>query len=159
MNSGTVLAGTEGLTSITLGTRTMPATGAMSRMKLKLSFFIEGRVDRTGSSHEEKRVAIRRRTNNRLGGDIGGRAGAIFYDDWLTKPLRKPLSHHTRDDVVASAGGIPNNPVHRPRRVDLRHRDTRRGRQRGRARGEVQDVSTVGKFHWRHPSSSSFARA
>ena len=28
---------TDGLTSRTLGTRTMPATGAMSRMKLKLS--------------------------------------------------------------------------------------------------------------------------
>src|SRR5262245_20778911 len=38
MNSGTVLAGTDGCTSITLGTTIMPATGAMSRMKLKLSF-------------------------------------------------------------------------------------------------------------------------
>jgi hypothetical protein len=38
MNSGTVLAGTDRLTSITSGTRLMLATGAMSRMKLKLSF-------------------------------------------------------------------------------------------------------------------------
>jgi hypothetical protein len=37
MNSGTVLAGTNGLTNITLGERAMLATGAMSRMKLKLS--------------------------------------------------------------------------------------------------------------------------
>ena len=37
MNSGTVLAGTDGFTSMTLGTRIMPATGAMSRMRLKLS--------------------------------------------------------------------------------------------------------------------------
>src|SRR6516165_4088070 len=34
MNSGTVLAGTDGWISITLGTRSMPATGAMSWMKL-----------------------------------------------------------------------------------------------------------------------------
>jgi hypothetical protein len=34
MNSGTVLAGTEGCTSMTMGTRIRPATGAMSRMKL-----------------------------------------------------------------------------------------------------------------------------
>jgi hypothetical protein len=33
------------------------------------------------------------RTDNRLSGDIGGRAGVIFYDDRLTKPLRKPLTH------------------------------------------------------------------
>ncbi len=36
MNSATVFAGTDGLTTITSGTRTMPATGAMSRRMLKL---------------------------------------------------------------------------------------------------------------------------
>jgi len=35
MNSATVLAGTDGLTSITFGTRMIPATGAVSPMKLK----------------------------------------------------------------------------------------------------------------------------
>jgi hypothetical protein len=34
------LAGTDGCTSMTRGMRTMPATGAMSRMKLKLSLNI-----------------------------------------------------------------------------------------------------------------------
>ena len=38
MNSGTVLAGTEGCTTITAGSRLRLATGVMSRMKLKLSF-------------------------------------------------------------------------------------------------------------------------
>jgi hypothetical protein len=37
MNSGTVFAGNEGLTSMTSGTRVRPPTGAMSRMKLKSS--------------------------------------------------------------------------------------------------------------------------
>jgi hypothetical protein len=37
MNSATVLAGNDGVTSITLGVRTRPATGAISRMTLKLS--------------------------------------------------------------------------------------------------------------------------
>jgi len=37
MNSGTVLAGTEGLTSMTSGPLAMLATGAISRMKSKLS--------------------------------------------------------------------------------------------------------------------------
>jgi hypothetical protein len=35
MNSATVVTGREGLTSITRGNRTRPATGAMSRRKLK----------------------------------------------------------------------------------------------------------------------------
>jgi hypothetical protein len=37
MNSGTVLAGTDGCTSMTFGTRTMLAIGAMSRRKTKFS--------------------------------------------------------------------------------------------------------------------------
>jgi len=37
MNSGIVLAGTVGLTTMTWGTRMMPATGAMSWMKLNFS--------------------------------------------------------------------------------------------------------------------------
>ena len=36
MNSGTVLAGTDGFTTITFGTRMTPAIGTMSRIKLKL---------------------------------------------------------------------------------------------------------------------------
>ena len=36
MNSDTVFAGTEGCTTMTLGTRIRPAIGAMSRMKSKL---------------------------------------------------------------------------------------------------------------------------
>ena len=35
MNSGTVFAGIDGVTVMTSGTRTMPATPAMSRRKLK----------------------------------------------------------------------------------------------------------------------------
>ncbi len=36
MNCGTVVTGSDGLTTMTSGTRKMPATGAMSRTKLKL---------------------------------------------------------------------------------------------------------------------------
>ena len=32
----------------------------------------------------------------------------------IEEPLRKPLTHQTRDDVVPSAGGKPNNQAHRP---------------------------------------------
>jgi len=38
MNSGTVLTGNDGFTSMTLGKRLMPAIGTMSRWKLWLSF-------------------------------------------------------------------------------------------------------------------------
>ena len=38
MNSATVVAGTDGCTTIRLGVVMIPATGAVSRMKLKFSF-------------------------------------------------------------------------------------------------------------------------
>jgi len=38
MNSGTVFAGTDGFTSMISGVLAMLATGALSRMKLKLRF-------------------------------------------------------------------------------------------------------------------------
>jgi hypothetical protein len=38
MKSASVLAGTDLATTMTFGRRAMPATGATSRMKLKLSF-------------------------------------------------------------------------------------------------------------------------
>src|SRR5262249_12716606 len=41
MNSGTVLAGNDGCTTTTRAVRMMPATGVMSRMKLKFSPVVE----------------------------------------------------------------------------------------------------------------------
>ena len=45
MNSRTVLAGTDGFTSMTNGKRSMLATGTMSRMKLKLRLSYNAALD------------------------------------------------------------------------------------------------------------------
>ena len=42
--------------------------------------------------------------------------------------------------------------LHRPRWIGLRPRDARHGRQRGRACGQMQKLSSVGKFHFEPPS-------
>ena len=47
----------------------------------------------------------------------------------------------------ALAGGKADDDAHRPRRIGLRPRDTRHGRQRGSARGQMQKLPSVGKFH------------
>ena len=43
-------------------------------------------------------------------------------------------------------GGKADDDAHRPRRIGLRPRDARHGRQRGSARGQMQKLS-AGKFH------------
>jgi len=94
MNSGTVLAGTAGCSTIKLGTRMMAAIGAMSRMKLKLSFFVKCGVDRVRRRDHEERIAVRGCVHDRLGGDIVLPApGLVLDDELLTESPRQPLAH------------------------------------------------------------------
>ena len=78
--------------------------------------------------------------------DIAAGARPVLDDEWLTEPLRQPLSDQARDDVGRAAGGKADDDAHRPRRIGLRPRDARHGRQRGSARGQMQKLS-AGKFH------------
>src|SRR5262249_47537496 len=113
--------------------------------EIEIELVVERRVDRTGYRAQQKRIAIRSRTDDRLGADVGAATRPVVDDELLAKPLRQPLSHQTRDDVVPAASGSRNDHAHRPRRIDLRPCDARDGRQRGSAR-EMQELAT-GKFH------------
>src|SRR5215472_9132403 len=141
MNSGTVLAGTEGCTSMAKGSRAMLATGAVSRMKLKLKLVVEGGVDRVHESGHKERISVRGRVHDHLGGDIAGSSWSVLDDELLAEPLRQPLSYQACHDVGATGGGKSDNDAHRPRRIGLRPSDARHGRQRSRAGGEMQKIS------------------
>src|SRR5262245_1352335 len=147
MSSGIVVAGTDGCTTMTSGTIIMPATGAMSRTKLKLKLVIECRVERVRRSGYKKRIAVRERTHDGLRGDITAGTRPVLDDELLAEPLRQPLTDETRGDVGATGGGIADNQAHRPRRISLRPSEARDGgRQRGSACGEMQKLA-AGKFH------------
>src|SRR5215470_13196498 len=110
MNSGTVVAGTEGCTTITLGTRAMPATAVISRIKLKLSC-----VDRVVAPGHEQRIAVRRCAHDRLGAYIAAGSRSVLDDEWLAEALRQPLSHQARDGVGRTASGEWRDQTHWPR--------------------------------------------
>src|SRR5579864_5764228 len=114
--------------------------------EIEIEFFIKRRVDRGRRRDKEKRVTIRRRIHDGLGGDVRACTWPVLDDEWLAKLLRQPLPHQTRDDVVASAGGKPNDPAHRPRRIIERRCNARQDRERGSARCQTQN-SSAGKFH------------
>src|SRR5262247_2973786 len=114
--------------------------------EIETKLFVQRSIDRVCRSDEEERIAVRERAHDRLGGNIAGSTWPALDDEWLAEPLRQPLTHRTRDDVGRSAERKPNNPAHWPRRIGLRPRDPRYGRQRGRARGQMQKLS-AGKFH------------
>ena len=97
--------------------------------------------------------------HDRLGGDIAAGARPVLDDEWLAEPLRQPLTHQARGDVESQPPGAkPTINAHRPRRIGLRPRDARHGRQRGSARCQMQKLS-AGKFHRRLSVSRRFIRS
>ena len=59
----------------------MPAIGSISCRKLKLSLVLERGVDGVRRRDEKQRVAVRRRPQDRLGGDVGAAAGPVLDDE------------------------------------------------------------------------------
>ena len=108
--------------------------------KNEIELVVEGRVDRVRRSYHEERVAVRRRPHDRLGANIVAATRAVFYDELLAEPLRKPRSDEPRDNVGRAAGAGGGDDAHRPRRIGLRPCDARHGRQRGSARGQMQKL-------------------
>ncbi len=135
----------------------MPATGAMSRMKLKLRFVVERRVDCVRQRDQEQRIAVRRRAHDRLGGDIAAGARPVFDDELLAEPLRQPLADQARDDVGRAAGGKADDDAHRPRRIGLRPCD--RATRPGARRRPLPDAENFGgEVSWHCPMSLSAFR-
>src|SRR5262249_20691976 len=89
--------------------------------------------------------------DHRLDRDVAAGARPVLDDDLLAESLRQPRPHDAGDGVGAAACGKADDPAHRPRRIGLRPRETRHGRQRGNARSQMQKFA-AGKFHFEPPS-------
>src|ERR1041384_7452547 len=119
MNSGSVVAGTDGFTTTTYDSRAAPMTGAISRMKSKL-IGVERGIDRIRRHDLQQRVAIGRRLGDHLGADVAAGARAILDDELLAEALRQPLTHQARLDVGGPSGRKADDDAHRPRWIGLR---------------------------------------
>jgi hypothetical protein len=145
MNSGTVLAGTEGWITVTCD-----ADDAGDRCdiadEVEIELVVERRIDQICRRDKEERVAVRRRAHDRFGADIPATAWPVIDHEWLAEPFRQPLTHEARENVLRAAGGNGDDQAHRPRRIGLRPCNSRDGRERGSARDQMQKISP-GKFH------------
>ena len=88
MNSGTVLAGLDGFTTMTLGTTIMPAIWREVAEKIEIELFVERRVDRLCRTDHEQRVAVSGSAHDGLGADVAAAARPVLDHEWLAKPLR-----------------------------------------------------------------------
>src|SRR5260221_13296880 len=68
--------------------------------EIEIEIVVKRRIDRVWRTDQEQRVAVWRRTNDRLGGDIAACAWPGLNDEWLPEPRRQPSSNQTRETVV-----------------------------------------------------------
>src|SRR5262245_9125897 len=115
-----------------------------------VEFFVEGRIDHVCEGDQKKRVAVWRCSHDGFGPYVATGPRPILNYERLAEPLRQPLSYQACHDVGATSGGKADDYAHGPARIGLRPSETRGGRQRGRARCQMQKLS-AGKFHWRSP--------
>ena len=104
MNSGTVFAGTDGLTTITKRRRANHGDRRDVADVIERKVRVERRIEGIRRNGQKKQVAVRRRSYDQFGGDIAAGARSVFDDDWLTEPFRQSLSHEARDDVGLETG-------------------------------------------------------
>src|SRR5262249_19893855 len=114
--------------------------------------------DRVRYRHVKHRVAIWAGPYGLGRAEVAAASRAVFYDEWLAEPLRKQLTEQPTMHIVRASRGERDDDPHRPRRIGLRPRDTRHGRQRGSARGQMQKIS-AGKFHFELPSPFHIIRS
>jgi len=67
--------------------------------EIEIQLLVERRVDRVRSNAGEKRVAVRGRTYNGLGGDIAASTGPVLDNKMLPQPLRQTMTDQTRGKV------------------------------------------------------------
>ena len=91
----------------------------------------------------KQRVAVRRRSRDRLGADIAAGARPVLDDELLAQALRQRLRHQARDDVGGVAGRKADDHVHRPGRIGLRFGNAWEGRQNAGNRCQVQQSSAA----------------
>src|SRR5262245_25476653 len=115
--------------------------------KDEIKLVVERRVDRGRWRNQQERIAIRPRTHDRFRSNVGARAWPVLDNEWLTKPLGQPLSYQTSQQVGVTRRRERHDDANRARRIGLRPRYARYSRERGSTRCQMQDLSTVGKFH------------
>src|SRR5215831_12597628 len=115
--------------------------------KVVIESFKKGRVDCVPHGGQEQRMAIPWRKHDGFGGDIAAGPRAVLDDEWLAEPVGQPLSEKPRKDVGRTTRCKADDDAHRPRRIGLRPCDVRHSWERGSAGGQMQELSSVGKFH------------
>jgi hypothetical protein len=103
-------------------------------------------VDMGNRTTQHKRVAVRTSARDRGNAQRTAAAADVFNHDGTEQWLHF-IRPWATDSIECTTGRKRNHEPDRPGWVGLRPRSARDGRQRGSARGQIQKLSSVGKFH------------
>ena len=107
---------------------------------------VEARIDDQGRCNEDNRVAVGIGFGALAHADIAAGAADVLNEELPPEIFRKLLCDQAGEHIGRTAGPIGYDHPHRPRRIGLRPRDARHGRQRGSTRCQMQK-SSAGTFH------------
>src|SRR5262249_27561500 len=94
-----------------------------------------------------QRVSVRRGTGEPTDANASIRARHILDDNRLTERRSKTFANHAPEQIREPATRQRHDNRNWPGRIGLRPSNTRRGRERGSARCEMEKIS-AGKFHF-----------
>jgi hypothetical protein len=114
--------------------------------EVEAQLLIECCVDRVGGIDQEKRIAVGRCRDHRLGAEIAAGAGSVLDHGRLAKPFRQPLPHEAAGDVGAAARGERHDDPNWSRGIVERPGNTRESRRREGSCGESEELA-ANKFH------------
>src|SRR5262245_27253962 len=127
--------------------------------KIEIEPLIERNVDGVLRVYQQQRVTVGRHAAHRFSCDVAGGARTNLDDELLAEFFRKELGNQARDEVGSAARRLSDNDFHWTRRIGLRPRNRRSDRQRGSTGSQMQEVSTVGKFHGVLPRRAAWRKA
>src|SRR5215475_14920967 len=81
--------------------------------EIEVESLIERGVNGVRGKGQKERIAIRSRSHDGLGGDVGARTRAVLDDKLLPKSLREPLADQACNNVHPATSGSAADDAHR----------------------------------------------
>src|SRR5262245_47870023 len=105
--------------------------------EIEVESLVERGINGVRGKGQKEGIAIRSRSHDRLGGDVGARAQAVLDDELLSKSLREPLPDQACNNIHSPTSGSAADDAHRARRINLRPSRLRYRRYRNSAHGQI----------------------
>src|SRR5437763_9936920 len=97
-----------------------PCDGRYVMDNIELGVFVEGSSNCVGRTEQKKRMTVGSCIHNRFNAYVAAGPRPVLDDELLTKSLRQPLGHYTRENVGTPTCRETDDQAHRACLICLR---------------------------------------